>query len=203
MIVALGDLHDSIRTGLTRALRYGIRGASDAAIVQVGDLCWHPDRPPPALPAPLQVYFVDGNHDHLPSLLCHADPTEVAPGWIYCPRGSVLTLAGKRVGFLGGARSIDRETRIRGETWWESEELSVAEARRLQGQTLDLLVTHTPPSSVIEAMGHEKPDQSSILVQRTWEVLGHPRLVCGHMHQRFRKGTVTVLGEMDLEIFWE
>jgi hypothetical protein len=199
MIVALGDLHNSIRMGLTLALRYAVRGAPNPVFVQVGDLCWHPDRPPPALPEPLKVYFIDGNHDHLPSLLCHAEPTEVAPGWIYCPRGSVLGLDGRRVGFLGGARSIDREFRVKDETWWESEDLRVAEARRLKGQQLDLLVTHSPPSSVIRVMGLE-PDPTSVLVQLTWKELGRPRLVCGHMHERFQHGRVTVLGELEAQV---
>lgn len=198
MIVALGDLHNSIRTGLTKVLRYAVRGAPNPAIVQVGDLCWHPDRPP-TLPEPFKVYFVDGNHDHVASLLCHAEPTELVRGWIYCPRGSVLELDGRRVGFLGGARSIDREVRVKDEPWWESEELTVAEARRLQGQSVDLLVTHTPPSSTVWAMGWE-PDTTSVLVELVWKELGRPRLVCGHMHQRFRHGAVTVLGELDVEV---
>lgn len=197
MIVVLGDLHEAVEIGIVVAAK--ARGYQPGLIpvLQVGDLGWHPERRMQIPPWP--IYFVDGNQDHLPSLLCHKEPTEVAPNWIYCPRGSVLRLAGKRVGFLGGARSIDRESREEGVTWWREEELTWDEGRRFAHQHLDLLITHSPPASVVREMGWEETDYSSVVVEDVWRSLGQPPLVCGHMHRRFHSGSVTVLGELDAE----
>lgn len=166
-------------------------------VLQVGDLEWHPDRPP--LAAPWPIYFCEGNHDHLPSLLGLREPTEVARNWIYCPRGSVITLGDKRIGFLGGARSIDRAVRTEGRSWWPEEEPTHEEAARLADHEIDLLVTHTPPASVMRVMGYNRaPDErASIVVERAWAELGYPSLVCGHMHQRFTYANVLVLGYLD------
>lgn len=199
MIVVLGDLHGAIELGIAlvaRALDY--RSGSSVPVIQVGDLEWHPKRPPRQPPWP--VFFIEGNHDHLPSLLCHDKVTEVTPGWIYCPRGTILELDGMCVGFLGGAKSIDRAWRKKDVEWWDSEEPTFEEARRLRGRKVDLLVTHTPPAFVVREMGYSENDYASVVVEEIWEELGKPRLVCGHMHRRYRSGNILVLGDLDVDI---
>lgn len=200
VIVVLGDLHGAIEIGIAVAAKARSYRPGLIPVIQVGDLGWHPRRRLRTPPWP--VYFVDGNHDHLPSLLEHKhdSPAEVAPNFVYCPRGSVLTLDGRRIGFLGGAKSIDREFRERGEEWWDEEEPTHEEAMRLKGQKIDLLITHSPPSSVVRDMGYSENDYASVVVQEIWEELGQPNLVCGHMHRRYRRGKVLVLGDLDAEV---
>lgn len=194
MFVALGDLHNAVEIGITIAAR--AQNGESLPVVQVGDLAWHPRRPLPTPPWP--IYFVDGNHDHVPSLLAHEEPTEVAPNWIYCPRGTVLQLGGLRVGFLGGGTSIYVAARTRGVDWWPEEEVSPSHARRLLGRRIDVLVTHTPPASVVQkVLGVPEPDYSSVVVEEIWNDLGRPRLVCGHLHQSAEIDGVTVLGELE------
>jgi len=197
MIVVLGDLENCAEIGIAVAAKARGYRPGLIPVLQVGDMHWHPDRRLPVPPWP--IYFIDGNHDHLPSLLRLHEPTEVAPNWIYCPRGSVLTFGKTRVGFLGGARSIDRDQRIEGETWWRHEELTLEEGKRLKGRAVDILVTHSPPRFVVQEMGYEETDYSSYVVEEVWRDLGRPRLVCGHMHRRFRSGDITVLGDLDAE----
>lgn len=193
-VIALGDLHHSYVVGITLAKRAGAL-EQGTVVVQVGDLGWDPKRPPPR--SPFKIHWIDGNHEKdLPNLLQNSEPTELAPGWIYCPRGSVLEFQGKRIGFLGGAKSIDRDVR----EWFEEEELTFAEAARLRNERVDLLVTHTPPSEVVQAMGFENPDRSAIAVQTVWEHLGRPKLVCGHLHRHKRMGRVLVLGDLDVDV---
>jgi hypothetical protein len=199
MIVLLGDVHGVWEWAFQLIAK--AKGYSPGAVpvVQVGDLGWRPHRPP--RPAPWPIQWVDGNHDHLPSLLSLDEPTEVAPNWIYCPRGTVLELGGRRVGFFGGAKSIDRKVR----EWWPEEEPTLEEARRFQGQDVDLLVAHSPPASVLRVMGVE-PDpeeRASGVVEHIWANLGRPSVVCGHMHRRFQLGNVLVLGDLDVETLGE
>lgn len=199
MIVLIGDIHNSFHLAFQLIAKAKGYQPGAVPILQVGDLEWHPDRPPQSAPWP--IHFVEGNHDHLPSLLQHTAPTEVAPNWIYCPRGSVLRLGGLQVGFFGGARSIDRNVRIEGESWWPEEEPTYEEADRFKDQDVDLLVTHSPPASVVRAMGYD-PDpeeRASKVVEHVWARLGRPSVVCGHMHRRYRLGNVLVLGDLDVD----
>jgi hypothetical protein len=199
VIVLLGDVHGAWESAF--ALVAKAKGYTPGAVpvIQVGDLNWRPDRPP--RPAPWPIHWVEGNHDHLPSLLGLEGPTEVAPNWIYCPRGTVLELGRRRVAFFGGARSIDREVRVEGESWWPEEEPTWEEAERFRGENVDLLVTHSPPASVVRAMGfeHDSAERASGIVEHLWGALGRPSVVCGHMHQRYRLGNVLVLGDLDVE----
>lgn len=200
VFVLLGDVHGFAEAAFGLIARAKGFEPGAVPIVQVGDLGWNPDRPLPTPPWP--IHFVEGNHDHLPSLLGHTEPTEVAPGWIYCPRGSVVSLEGWRVGFLGGARSIDRDVRVLGKSWWPEEEPTWREAERLHGQEVDLLVTHSPPRSVVRAMGfrYNVAERTSGIVEAVWQRLGRPTLICGHMHQRYRRGNVLALADLDVDV---
>lgn len=200
MIVLLGDVHGATQVAMPIVAKAKGYAPGAVPVLQVGDLGWHPDRPLRTPPWP--IHFVEGNWDHIPSLLSHTEPTEVAPNWIYCPRGSVLRIDGRTVGFFGGARSIDRGVREEGVSWWPEEEPTREEAERLMGrEDIDLLVTHSPPASVIAAMdtAPTEGERTSGIVEDLWRSLGRPSLVCGHMHHRFRLGNVLVLGELDAD----
>jgi len=194
MLIFLGDLHRAGSRTFWIIDRANDFLPTPIPVIQVGDLEWHPDKPPPRSPWP--IYWIDGNHDHLPSLLPLRTPTEVWPGWIYCPRGSVLEVGGYRIGFLGGARSLHRSAEVEGRSWWAEEEPTREEASRLNGQDIDVLVTHTPPAFVVQAMGfrRDREERASAVVQELWTELGSPLLVCGHMHQSFQLDGVRVLG---------
>jgi len=199
LIVLLGDVHGAWEITTELVARAVGDQPDDVAIVQVGDLGWDPRRPPP--PASSPIHFVEGNHDHLPSLLGLTEVTEVARNWFYCPRGTVLQLDGRRVGFFGGARSIDRAFREEGVSWWPEEEPTWDEAARFRGREVDLLVTHAPPAHAMRVMGipYSPDERASLVVEHLWGALGRPRLVCGHMHYRFRLGNILVLGALDVD----
>ena len=196
----LGDIH-----GATGILAQALL-ATDGPLIQVGDFGFAPetlewiadrsfDRP---------VYLMDGNHEHhdlLPSL----DPGlhRLAPNCWYVGRGTVAEIAGLRIGFMGGGCSIDKHLRQkRGWHWSELEIVTdeqvdalIAEVRRT-GQ-IDLLVTHQPPESLIQAhfdpmdkvrLFGVPPDWvgagSSLRLDRLWDALDRPPLISGHMHRR-------------------
>jgi hypothetical protein len=199
MIVLLGDVHCAWEWAFQLVAKARGYTPGPVPVIQVGDLGWHPRRPPP--PAPWPIHWIEGNHDHLPSLLWLSEPSMLAHNWIYCPRGTVLELDGRQVGFCGGARSIDRAVRVEGESWWPEEEPIWDEARGFRGKDVDLLVTHSPPASVVRAMGidYDPEERASGVVEHLWAFLDRPSVVCGHMHRRFRLGNVLVLGDLDVE----
>ena len=183
-------------------------------LIQVGDFgywpryqeLWERRRPPQ------DVFFIDGNHEHFPSLYNRQayDPpgadglARVWPGLVYLPRGHVQRFGALTLGFLGGGTSVDRRGRTIGWDWFDEENIGLGEIHRLittveQTGPLDLLVTHTPPMEVqrafsrqfgtafIEYWGYRKTweDPNALRVQEAWDATGNPPLVCGHLHQSF------------------
>lgn len=216
-ICLLGDVHGDWRAVVMASLEARERGA--AALIQVGDMGWSAgllDRAK-AMPPALPVYAIDGNHEDFGWLntVTRGQTTQLAPNLTFVARGDVLTIAGRRVAFLGGAESVDkawRKTRFQapdlpGEyLWWPEERTSAGHVAQLAAAApVDLLVTHSPPDSIIRK--HFPPeglrmfgldpakwtDPSALNVEAVWNALGRPPLVCGHMHRPVRDDRITIL----------
>jgi hypothetical protein len=71
-------------------------------------------------------------------------------------------------------------------------EADVARFRAFRRGDVDLLVTHTPPAEVTEAMTRRPAHPSAVRVQAVWEHLGRPDLACGHMHEAYEYENVFV-----------
>lgn len=213
MLAFIGDVH-----GYFNALPHIVKNLpADATVIQVGDFgIWpqtqhdwmrigHLEKP---------IYFIDGNHEYFPWLQDIKEPTTL-PGWegtVYIPRGSILTLEGKRIGFMGGGASVDKAFRQPGHSWFSAEEIAQDEFERLylaEGP-FDYLVTHTPPNCTIAKHFDRKflrnfglpeswVDPSAILVEKIWEKHGRPQLICGHMHRRLYDENVRIL---DVNEIW-
>ena len=164
----MGDVHGGmshLHHAVSRTLRAGLK-----TLVQVGDFWIYDD--PGVLqkldrmigtaavqsglsPEEFQVFFADGNHENFEVL----DPDAAAPvrmsrNLTYVPRGVALDIGGVRVGFLGGAESIDREYRTPGRDWWPQERMTVGQINRaLEMGPVDVLVTHDTTESVYAEIG--------------------------------------------------
>jgi hypothetical protein len=213
MIAFIGDLHRSFELleQTVSRLPWAIQ-----VVIQLGDLgltATDVERvalggsSPVALDRP--VYWIDGNWDDFGGLALRdiTHPSELVPNLIYLPRGSVLELDGRRVGFLGGAESLDGErSRSRGVDWWpDLEPVSEGDVTRLlhdAGRTrgVDLLVSHVPPAATCEAMTGLPSSLSAVRVQQAQAALGGVPVVAGHMHRAWRDDLlqVTVVEEMGL-----
>lgn len=105
---------------------------------------------------PVTVLFVDGNHENFD--LLNAYPVEmwnggkvhkIKPDIIHLMRGQVFEIEGKTIFTFGGATSIDRDYRIKGESWWLQElptyeelDEGIANLRRY-GYKVDYIITHS------------------------------------------------------------
>lgn len=207
MIVVIGDIHGEF-WALDALLD---RIPANAKVIQLGDFGIWP-RKRPEWNGVRPVYFIDGNHDHIPSLPIRASaPVEVWPNAFYVPRGVVLELDSKRILFCGGSKSLDRAWREKDSEWhgwFEDEQLSDDDVERALTNAnggVDFMVTHTPPDSVIRrnfhpnglrSFGHDPAtwvDESARNVERLWNAVGQPPLYCGHMHRSVVDGNVRIL----------
>jgi hypothetical protein len=202
MIAFIGDVHRAFDrfAGAVAELP-----ASVDVAVQVGDFGLHlDDLGPTGAGVPSldrRVYYITGNHDHEPFYRGISRPTEMAPNLVFVPRGTVLELDGRRIAFLGGGDSvIDRAFRRDDIDWWPEERVTMADVARFEGVgRVDFLVCHTPPAFVYHFF-HFPPDPSAIAVGRAWQILGRPRVICGHMHKSREVGCVRVLDELEILI---
>ena len=191
MITFFGDIH-----GAWESFYYKLdKVPEDHVVIQVGDIgIWPQNWEDISLPRP--VYFIDGNHEYFPYLNGISEVREIRPNLFYCPRGSVLELDGRRVGFLGGAESIDKYWRRIGISWFPEESISQADYyKALEMGSVDILVTHTPPLEIVKevSMIEDLPgwvNLSAGMVSSVWKELGKPILVSGHMHCNYKGGNI-------------
>lgn len=206
-IVLVGDLHGNLGKSFKDFLT---KVPQDAFVIQVGDFgLWPFDR---EINFPRPVYFIEGNHEHFPSLLrlnggtLQGDvPVEIQPNLFFCPRGSVLEAHGWKIGFLGGADSIDFKYRKNGVDIWLEEEISELDVKRwVDNGPYDMVITHTPPQGFIDknfdprgplgfGLEYGWKGTSAPRLEKGWDKLGQPPLFCGHMHSKRDDGLVRVL----------
>lgn len=199
MITVFGDVHGHIPI-----FRDMIKKVpEDHTIIQVGDMgIWPNSIRQFELGFPRPVYFIDGNHEFFPYLNGISEIREIHPNLFYVPRGTVTELDGRKILFLGGAESPDKQWRTPGVSWFPEESITQADLYRIPEdvETVDLMITHTPPYSVIHHLkGGDTPDhwnRSSKVVESVWTGLDKPPLVCGHMHFRKTVGVVEILPEL-------
>lgn len=221
MIALLGDIHGDVSVLRSAAAKAKQAGAT--YLIQVGDLGWSEGLVMGVVAErlALPVLAIDGNHEDYGFLATHRHPKGGATAFghdlTHVHRGEILHLNGLVVAFLGGAESVDKAfrhtkfSRSEGESgeylWWEEERITEEDVAPLFAYAgkVDLLVTHTPPTFIIEkhfpASGlrmfgidpNRWEDPSSERVEAVWKHLGKPPLVCGHMHRRIEDSGVTIL----------
>ncbi|MFJ4225410.1 metallophosphoesterase [Microbacterium sp. NPDC089695] len=114
------------------------------------------------------------------------------------PRPMRMTIGGRRVLSLGGAASIDRQSRIEGSTWFPEEAVTdhhVAEA--IAGGPSDLMLTHEGPAGtpvhpvreILRTNPHGWPAEaleasaaSRARITAVWDAVRPELLAHGHMH---------------------
>ncbi|MFD6817728.1 metallophosphoesterase [Microbacterium sp. NPDC060132] len=150
-----------------------------------------------------RIFVTLGNHepwDRISPLL-DANPGRAVRvsqlTWLL-PRPARLTIGGRRVLSLGGAASVDRDSRIEGLTWWPDEAITdehVAEA--IAGGPADLMLTHEGPAGtpvlpvreLLRTNPHHFPEAalkasstSRARVSEVWDAVRPELLAHGHMH---------------------
>jgi DNA repair exonuclease SbcCD nuclease subunit len=111
--------------------------------------------------------FVDGNHENF-TLLSEYPQIEKFNGVVgqiresifHLKRGQIYTIDNKKFFTFGGALSIDKHMRKEGISWWKEESPSVEEENfgldnlEKNQNTVDYVITHTAPKSIVARMGY-------------------------------------------------
>lgn len=214
-VIFVGDTHGNFE--VFRQFQKAFTPDLPVSLISVGDFGYWPkviDSWPEDFP--WKVYFIDGNHDYYPWMVDITDITEVRSNLYYIPRGSTMVFEGKTFGFVGGAFTPDYVVsgRQMGHDWFPNDEsVKEKDIQKLWDKHIDVLVTHTPPTSAIlthfgplDNAGWGLPmdvkDTSSPLIERLWEHLRYPQLYCGHMHKAVKHGTCRILDINEL-LGWE
>lgn len=150
-----------------------------------------------------RFYVTPGNHEQwdeiTPLLAKHSgEAVQVSELTWILPRPARLTIGGRSVLSLGGASSVDRESRKEGVTWWPDEAITDEHiAAAIAGGPADLMLTHespadTPVRAVREILRNnphrftkaalEASAASRARVSRVWDAVRPELLAHGHMH---------------------
>ncbi len=139
-----------------------------------------------------KVLFCDGNHDNHWKLR-ELKNLAVASNVFYQPRGSTYRLPdGRNILFMGGANSIDKDSRTVGVSWWPEEVISQSDFRNLPEEDIDIFITHTCSNEIYDKFmqfklgGRYTPrkdkDPSYHALSSLWEMYQPSQWFFGHFH---------------------
>lgn len=153
----------------------------------------------------IEVSFIDGNHeDH--QALAQFEPgpdgwVEILPAVRWARRGHRWTWSDRTFVAMGGAHSVDRPSRVENVTWFQAEEITEADLRRVGDEPADVFVTHEAPlGAPLTPYRLHKPNMEARYRQGRERVLAAARAVRprvlfhGHWHMRKRYGLADVPG---------
>jgi len=156
---------------------------------------------------PFPILCVMGNHD---PVLGRSDLPEIDigigekviivntenPFVAYLKRGKIYTIGNNTFLVLGGALSIDKESRQPQESWWEQEYWSETETNDLfqmleTNSHFDYVLSHTGPERINQTINPLRPigriplfhDEVAALNERIDGEITCKQWFCGHMHR--------------------
>ncbi len=149
------------------------------------------------------IAFVDGNHENH-DLLNSFGVSEWNGGKVHkigerlyhLMRGEIYCIYGNRFFTFGGARSVDKDRRIEGESWWNGEEPTFEELKYGEKNIIehfndiDYIITHETPLLAREHISRAKPIDDDYIIPKEFDewykiVLKSKSLkkwYFGHMH---------------------
>ncbi len=149
------------------------------------------------------IAFVDGNHENHDllnamevSIWNGGKVHKVGERTYHLMRGEAYSIYGKKFFVFGGARSVDKDRREEGISWWASEEPTSAELAYGKENLLahrdeiDYIITHETPLFARGQIARNKPMDADYLLPTHFEEWYHfitesPRMKMwyfGHMH---------------------
>jgi hypothetical protein len=204
MIGILGDIHGDFFVLGEKVRQAKEKGA--VAVIQVGDFGYYPRLIAKLrqLDLVLPVYWIDGNHEAHEYFL--DDPnTQTHTNVMFVPRGSVIEIDGRRIAFMGGASSVDKESRLMyGMHWSVLENIRPRDVSRMQEELakvnnkVDMFISHVPPQSVIQNNFDPRTlrdffglpltwrDPDADVIESLWNDMGGIPMYCGHMHRSLK-----------------
>lgn len=139
---------------------------------------------------------VDGNHENF-DMLNNLKEKEwnggkvgiIEDNILHLKRGNIYDLQGFKVFAMGGATSIDKQSRQEGLTWWKEEEPSFEEINfaldnlKKHNNKVDLIVTHTTSNRKMKELGFIKENNNlNQLFDIIEDTVDYRKWYFGHFH---------------------
>lgn len=145
---------------------------------------------------PITVLFIDGNHENYK--LLNKYPIEEWQGGkvqnireniIHLMRGEIYNFLGKTIFTFGGAKSIDRQFRIKDISWFEKEMPSQEEMKHAvdnlykNDNSVDIILTHTCAIDTLnKIVRYPEQDDTSNFLSYIKENINYDKWFFGHLH---------------------
>lgn len=169
MIYVTGDTHGKEDIGKLNELSYMKNITKNDYLIILGDVgcCWNNGNYDNSVKEilsslPCTVLWVDGNHENFDIL--NKYPIKEWNGGkvhfikddiIHLMRGQVFTIENKKFFTFGGARSVDKEYRKEGYSWWKEEMPTEEEYQEgydnlnKNDNKVDFIISHTCPGDLV------------------------------------------------------
>lgn len=112
---------------------------------------------------------------------------EIQPSVFYAISGEIYTINGKKMLFINGADSHDKEWRTEGKSWWPQEQISSADISHAfynleqHDFCVDYIISHTGGSEVCKQLGFASTISDEWL-DKILETVQYSKHYCGHYH---------------------
>ena len=202
-VLLTGDVHANGEWAVHHVLKTARRNKVQL-ILQVGDLSVWPgirgkrfldDVDHESGLARIPWHFIDGNHEDFDQLLAYPIGEDgrriVRQHILHLPRGFRWSWAGRSFLALGGAGSIDRDSRLPGRSWWPEETITDEDVREcISGGPVDVLIAHDAPADLHLTSGWGRPPEDILVdleasrgrLQHVVDACRPMLLVHGHWH---------------------
>ncbi len=182
-IAIIGDVH-----GKFKAYERLITNLNCDMTIQVGDfgIGFGLDIDPETL-VKNNSYFIRGNHDNLKICRNYSN---------FIEDGEIRKIGDKKIMFIGGAYSVDKDNRTIGIDWWDDEEITYGDASRISDIYInnkpDIVITHDCPSVIYSEIATYKGSSfTSQVFDFLFENHKPEAWYFGHHHRNIEK---TILG---------
>ena len=135
-----------------------------------------------------------GNHECYPLIneypvveIFGGKARQIQSSVFYAVSGEIYTINGKKMLFINGTDSHDKEWRTEGKSWWPQEQITEAEIdnalENLSGHNfqVDYIISHTGGSEVCRQLGFV-PTVSDKMLDRVLEIARYSEHYLGHHH---------------------
>lgn len=133
-----------------------------------------------------RLYFCDGNHENHWALN-ELYNNDIVNNVLYMKRGKVITINGKNILFMGGANSVDKNSRKIGIDWFPEEVISEKDIYSIPDNIkIDIVVSHTCPEEFFNKLQmkyhYEDNDPSRKALSFILDMYKPKLWVFGHFH---------------------
>ena len=141
------------------------------------------------------ILYVDGNHENFPLIeacpiveIFGAKANKVSDHIYRIRRGEIMAIQGHTFLCIGGANSMDKQWRIKGESYWDEEHITeedianaLANAAKY-GNKVDFILTHCVDSTAVQfGLGYAIDADTNKLSEIDYKI-DYKCWLCGHYH---------------------